>query len=61
VEVAPRNPAYHDSLGWALYRAGHREEAKATLRRALALAPGNREIAVHLREVLAALKKGVAP
>jgi tetratricopeptide (TPR) repeat protein len=61
VEVAPRSPAYHDSLGWALYRAGHLEEAKVTLRRALALAPGNREIAVHLREVLAALKKGARP
>jgi branched-subunit amino acid ABC-type transport system permease component len=31
----PRNPAYHDSLGWAQYRAGRLDEAKATLRRAL--------------------------
>lgn len=61
VELAPRNAAYHDSLGWAQYRAGHLEEAKATLRRALGLAPGNREIAVHLREVLEALKKGTRP
>ena len=61
VEVNPRNPAYHDSLGWAYYRAGNLAEAKASLRRALDLAPGNREIAVHLREVLDALKRGSAP
>ncbi|OHD73395.1 MAG: hypothetical protein A2177_13140 [Spirochaetes bacterium RBG_13_68_11] len=58
VEGNPRNPAYHDSLGWAYYRAGNLSEAKASLRRALDLAPGNREIAVHLREVLDALKRG---
>jgi tetratricopeptide (TPR) repeat protein len=58
VELNPRNPAYHDSLGWAYYRAGNLTEAKASLRRALDLAPGNREIAVHLREVLDALKRG---
>jgi tetratricopeptide (TPR) repeat protein len=61
VELSPRNPAYHDSLGWAYYRAGNLSEAKASLRRALDLAPGNREIAVHLREVMDALKKGSAP
>jgi len=61
VELNPRNPAYHDSLGWSLFRAGNLSEAKASLRRALDLAPGNREIAVHLREVMDALKKGSAP
>jgi tetratricopeptide (TPR) repeat protein len=61
VELNPRNPAYHDSLGWAYYRAGNLTEAKASLRRALDLAPGNREIAVHLREVMDALKRGNAP
>jgi tetratricopeptide (TPR) repeat protein len=61
VELNPRNPAYLDSLGWVQYRAGNLAEAKASLRRALDLAPGNREIAVHLREVLDALKKGIAP
>jgi len=58
VEINPRNPAYLDSLGWACYRAGNLPEAKASLRRALDLAPGNREIAVHLREVLDAMKRG---
>ena len=58
VEINPRNPAYHDSLGWAYYRAANLTEAKASLRRALDLAPGNREIAVHLREVLDAMKRG---
>jgi tetratricopeptide (TPR) repeat protein len=61
VELNPRNPAYHDSLGWAYYRAGNLSEAKVSLRRALDLAPGNREIAVHLREVMDAMKKGSAP
>lgn len=61
VELNPRNAAYHDSLGWAYYRAGNLSEAKSSLRRALGLAPGNREIAVHLKEVLDALKKGSAP
>ena len=42
VELNPRNPAYLDSLGWVLYRAGDLAEAKASLRRALDLAPGNR-------------------
>ncbi len=54
----PHNAAYLDSLGWAYYRAGNLTEAKASLRRALDLAPGNREIAVHLREILDALKRG---
>jgi tetratricopeptide (TPR) repeat protein len=58
VEINPRNPAYLDSLGWAYFRAGNLSEAKASLRRALDIAPGNREIAVHMREVLDALKKG---
>lgn len=61
VELNPRNAAYHDSLGWAYYRAGNLSEAKSSLRRALDLAPGNREIAVHLKEVLDAMKKGSAP
>lgn len=61
VEHNPRSAAYHDSLGWAYYRSGNLSDAKSSLRRALDLAPGNREIAVHLKEVLDAMKKGSTP
>lgn len=61
VEASPRNAAYLDSLGWAHFRSGNAAEARSCLRRALDLAPGNREIATHLREVLEELKKASAP
>jgi tetratricopeptide (TPR) repeat protein len=48
----PRNPAYLDSLGWAYHKLGQNDEARDVLRRALEAAPGNKEIAGHLREVL---------
>jgi tetratricopeptide (TPR) repeat protein len=57
VEVAPRNAAYLDSLGWAYYRLGDFAEARATFRRALDLAPGNREIAGHMRTCMDRLKE----
>jgi len=56
VEENPRNPAYLDSLGWANFRAGDLVEARTCIRKALELAPGNKEIAGHLREVLGKLK-----
>jgi len=56
VEVAPRNAAYLDSLGWALIRVGGYDEARVLLRRALDLAPGNREIAGHMRTLLDIMK-----
>lgn len=56
VEVAPRNAAYLDSLGWAYFRLGSFAEARTTFRRALDLAPGNKEIAAHLRSAMDALK-----
>jgi len=56
VEVAPRNAAYLDSLGWAYFRLGDFAEARTTFRRALDLAPGNREIAAHMRAAMDALK-----
>ena len=56
VEVAPRNAAYLDSLGWALYRVGGYDEARVLFRQALDLAPGNRDIAAHMRAVMGALK-----
>jgi tetratricopeptide (TPR) repeat protein len=61
VEAGPKNPAYLDSLGWALFKQGNHLEAKATLRKALDLAPGNKEIAAHMRQVLDALKQSSSP
>jgi Flp pilus assembly protein TadD len=55
-ESSPKNPAYLDSLGWALFRNGSHRDAKACLRRALDMAPGNREIASHMRQVMDAMK-----
>ena len=61
VEVAPRNAAYLDSLGWALYRVGGYDEARVIFRRALDLAPGNHDIAAHMRAVMEALKDVTKP
>jgi tetratricopeptide (TPR) repeat protein len=55
VQLKPNNAAYLDSLGWALFRNGQLEEARATLRKALDLASGNREIARHLKTVISEL------
>jgi tetratricopeptide (TPR) repeat protein len=55
-EAHPRNPAYLDSLGWALFRKGETMEAKTCIRKALDMAPGNKEIAAHLKAILDAAK-----
>jgi tetratricopeptide (TPR) repeat protein len=52
VDANPRNPAYLDSLGWALFRSGEHMEARGCFRKALDLAPGNKEIATHMRQLL---------
>lgn len=54
VRREPRNPAYLDSLGWAYFKLGNVEEARTTLRAALEAAPGNKDIASHLRDVVRA-------
>jgi Flp pilus assembly protein TadD len=56
-ESSPKNPAYLDSLGWALFRRGDAMEAKACFRKALDMAPGNKEIAAHMRALLDATKQ----
>lgn len=56
-ESSPKNAAYLDSLGWALFRSGSLRDAKACFRRALDLAPGNKEIASHMRQVMDAMKQ----
>ena len=61
VDIAPRNAAYLDSLGWAYFRQNNYLEARANFRRALDLAPGNKEIAMHMRLCLEALKEVSSP
>ncbi|MCL1835920.1 MAG: tetratricopeptide repeat protein [Treponema sp.] len=51
LEQKPQNPAYIDSLGWAYYKCGEMTEARSLLRRALELAPQEREIKEHFRIV----------
>jgi Flp pilus assembly protein TadD len=61
VDIAPRNPAYLDSLGWALFHQGGLDEARTCFRKALDLAPGNREIAAHMRVLVEKLKTVTTP
>jgi tetratricopeptide (TPR) repeat protein len=49
--AAPKNAAILDSLGWVLFRQGHRAEAEVYLRAAYADDRGG-DIAAHLGEVL---------
>ena len=57
VKLKPNNAAYLDSLGWAYYKTGDYDEARGCLRKALDHSPGNREIAGHLKMVLAAISE----
>jgi tetratricopeptide (TPR) repeat protein len=52
VDKRPQNPAYLDSLGWAYFKSGELLEARTWLRRALELAPQEKEIRSHLRIVI---------
>jgi tetratricopeptide (TPR) repeat protein len=61
VDLAPRNAAYLDSLGWAYFRQGNLLEARTNFRRALDLAPGNKDIAAHIRLCMDALKDVKTP
>ena len=52
LELAPREPAIVDSMGWVHYRLGNLDEAERYLRRAYELSHGDGEIGAHLGEVL---------
>jgi tetratricopeptide (TPR) repeat protein len=52
VDRKPQNPAYLDSLGWAYFKSGELLEARTWLRRALELAPHEKEIRNHLKTVI---------
>ena len=49
LRLAPGNPAYLDSLGWAYYRLGNRQFARHYIDRALRIAPHSKQINAHLQ------------
>ena len=51
VDSKPQSAAYLDSLGWAYYKSGEVIEARTWLRRALELAPDEKEIQKHFKIV----------
>jgi Flp pilus assembly protein TadD len=51
VDTKPQSAAYLDSLGWAYYKSGEVVEARTWLRRALELAPDEKEIQRHFKTV----------
>jgi len=51
VDSKPQNAAYLDSLGWAYYKSGEVVEARTWLRRAMELAPDEKEIKRHFQIV----------
>lgn len=51
VDINPRNASYLDSLGWAYFKSGNTTEAVNWLKRALDLAPHQREIRNHIKVV----------
>lgn len=53
--IAPKEPAFIDSLGWALFKAGQPDKALPLIEGAVAAAPGNAEINEHLGDILWAL------
>ncbi len=53
VKIEPDNPAYLDTLGWALFRQGKVDEADAPLSRAAGMLLGNSVIQDHHGDVLA--------
>ena len=51
LEHKPKNAAYLDSLGWAYYKCGNLSDARNYLRKAVELAPKEKEIKEHFRIV----------
>jgi Flp pilus assembly protein TadD len=51
VDRRPQNAAYLDSLGWAYFKSGDLAEARGWIRRALELAPNEKEIREHVKVV----------
>jgi tetratricopeptide (TPR) repeat protein len=53
LKIEPDNPAYLDSLGWALLKQGRLDEAEPALAKAAAALPANSVIQDHLGDALA--------
>jgi tetratricopeptide (TPR) repeat protein len=53
LDKKPQSPAYLDSLGWAYFKSGDTAEARIWLRRALDMAPYQKEIREHMKTVVA--------
>ena len=53
VKIEPSNPAYLDTLGWALFKQGRTEEAAAPLGKAATTLTGNSVIQDHHGDLLA--------
>lgn len=53
LKIEPGNPAYLDTLGWALFRQGRTEDAAEPLAKAAAVLTGNSVIQDHHGDVLA--------
>jgi Tfp pilus assembly protein PilF len=53
VDKRPQSAAYLDSLGWAYYKSGQLVEARHWLRRALDLAPRQKDISSHMKVIVA--------
>lgn len=53
LKIEPGNPAYLDTLGWALFKQGRTEEAAEPLAKAAAMLTGNSVIQDHHGDVLA--------
>jgi Flp pilus assembly protein TadD len=51
LQLDPDNGAYLDSLGWAYYRLGRLQEARAQLERAKQLTGDDPEVLEHLGDV----------
>jgi tetratricopeptide (TPR) repeat protein len=51
VDKKPQSPAYLDSLGWAFFKNGELIEARTWLRRAMDMAPHEKEIREHFKIV----------
>lgn len=51
LDIQPENPAYLDSLGWALHRSGFSERGRLYLEKARRLSPRETEIISHMEEL----------
>ncbi len=52
VKIEPENPAYLDTLGWALFKQGRTDEAAEPLRKAAGMLTGNSVIQDHHGDLL---------